>query len=283
MGAADVVPGVSGGTIAFITGIYDELLSSINKLRPEALAVLFREGWFAFWHHVNGSFLLILGCGIFTSLFALSKTIGWVLVNHPIPIWSFFIGLVLVSIWHMLRQLPSINVFSMIIFVLGVGFAWWFSGMSPFQEANPDLLVFFVCGAIAVCAMILPGISGSSLLLLLGVYQPVLAAVSSLNVPVLVSLTSGCVVGLLAFSQILSWLLTNARTLVFSFLTGMMLGSINRLWPWKDIGVGKMTNILPQTYEQLTGESSQLLLACSAALVAIAIVLIIELVAHRSS
>jgi len=283
MGAADVVPGVSGGTVAFITGIYDELLSSINKFRPRAVTVLFREGWSAFWHHINGSFLMILGCGIFISLFTLAKSISWVLVNHPIPIWSFFIGLVLVSIWHMLRQLPRVNIFSMISFVLGVGFAWWFSGMSPFQEADPDLFVFFICGAIAVCAMILPGISGSSLLLLLGVYQPVLAAVSSLNIPVLVALASGCVVGLLAFSHILSWLLVNARILVFSFLTGMMLGSINQLWPWKDVGADRMTNISPQTYEQLTGESSQLLLACSAGLVAMVIVLILELVAHRSS
>ena len=283
MGAADVVPGVSGGTVAFITGIYDELLGSIKKLGPGALSVLFKQGFFAFWHFINGPFLLTLGCGILLSLFTLAKGISWMLANHPIPVWSFFVGLVLVSVWHMLRQLPKLEIFSFISLVLGAAFAWWFSGMSPFQAANPDLLSFFICGAIAICAMILPGISGSFLLLLLGVYQPVLNAVSTLNIPVLAVLASGCLVGLLVFSRILSWLLVHARNITFGFLTGMMLGSVNRLWPWKQTGTDEMINILPQTYEQLTGESSQLVLACGAALIAMAIVLIIERVADRPS
>ena len=155
--------------------------------------------------------------------------------------------------------------------------------MSPFQASNPDLLTFFICGAVAICAMILPGISGSFLLLLLGVYQPALAAVSTLDIPVLLALASGCVVGLLVFSHVLSWLLVNVRGMTFGFLTGMMLGSINRLWPWKQPGTDEMINILPQQYEQLTGEGSLLLLSCVAALTAMAIVLILERFAHKAS
>ncbi len=283
MGAADVVPGVSGGTIAFITGIYDELLGSIKKLGPEALMVLFRQGFFAFWHFINGSFLLTLGCGIFLSLFTLAKLISWLLVAHPIPVWSFFVGLVLVSVWHMLRQMPRLRIDTFISLIAGAAFAWWISGMTPAHAADPSLLIFFACGAVAVCAMILPGISGSFLLLLMGVYQPVLNAVSTLNFVVLGVLASGCVVGLLGFSRILSWLLVHARSITFSFLTGLMLGSVNKLWPWKQAGTEEMINILPQTYEQLTGQSSQLIVACIMALLAVVVVLAVERLAKKPS
>ncbi|MDD7804850.1 MAG: DUF368 domain-containing protein [Endozoicomonas sp. (ex Botrylloides leachii)] len=282
MGAADVVPGVSGGTIAFITGIYDELLSSLKKISPSALAILFRQGFFAFWHHINGPFLLTLGCGILLSVFTLAKGISWMLVNHPIPVWSFFSGLVLVSVWHMLRQLPRLEFFSILGLISGTGFAWWFSGMAPLKAANPELLTFFICGAVAICAMILPGISGSFLLLLLGIYEPVLQAVTTLNAPVLVVFASGCLAGLLLFSRVLSWLLANARNITMGLLTGMMLGSMNRIWPWKQINSDQISNVLPHTYEQLTGDSSQLTSACIAALAAVTLVLIIERIAERS-
>ncbi len=281
MGAADVVPGVSGGTIAFITGIYDELLGSIKKVGPEALGVLFRQGFFAFWHFINGSFLLTLGCGIFLSLFTLAKLISWLLVTHPIPVWSFFVGLVLVSVWHMLRQLPGLQITTFVSLVVGAGLAWWISGMTPAHAADPSLPVFFACGAVAVCAMILPGISGSFLLLLMGVYQPVLNAVSTLNFMVLGVLAAGCVIGLLIFSRVLSWLLIHVRSMTFAFLTGLMLGSVNKLWPWKQVDTDTMVNILPQTYEQLTGESAQLAIAIPMALLAIIIVLAVERLAQR--
>ena len=191
-------------------------------------------------------------------------------------------GLVLVSVWHMLRQLHQINLATAACLIVGAVFAWWFSGISPLNMAEPDLLTFFICGSIAICAMILPGISGSFLLLLLGVYQPVLTAVSTMNIPVLAVLALGCVTGLLLFSRLLSWLLSHKRQVTFGFLTGMMLGSINRLWPWKNLFEGELRNVLPHTYEQLTGDSALLIPAALAATVAIIIVLAIEQLAERS-
>lgn len=276
MGAADVVPGVSGGTIAFITGIYDELLGSIRKLGPQALSILFRQGFFAFWHFINGPFLLTLGCGILLSLFTLARLISHLLVLYPIPVWSFFVGLILVSVWHMLRQLPGIKPLTMLGLAAGAGVAWWVSALAPVGVVEPSLPAFFVYGAVAICAMILPGISGSFLLLLLGVYQPVLQAVSTLNLAVLAVLAAGCITGLLVFSRLLSWLLAHARTLTLAFLTGLMLGSVNKLWPWKQVAGDELVNILPQTYEQLTGQSAELALAIPMALVAVVMVLAIE-------
>ena len=281
MGSADVVPGVSGGTIAFITGIYDELLDSIKKVGPAALKILFKEGFFAFWHFINGSFLLTLGCGILLSLFSLARLISWLLVTYPIPLWSFFVGLILVSVWHMLRQTPSINARSLGALAVGAVFAWWFSAMTPMPVEPLKLTTFFVCGAIAICAMILPGISGSFLLLLLGVYEPVLHAVSTINLPVLGIFAAGCITGLMVFSRLLSCLLTHARNITLGLLTGMMLGSVNKLWPWKQPDTDTLVNILPTTYQKMTGEPSQLAIAAVMALVAITLVLTIERIAAR--
>ena len=281
MGAADVVPGVSGGTIAFITGIYDELLDSIKRLGPGALKVLAQEGVVACWKHINGAFLLTLGSGILLSLFSLAKVISGLLVTHPIPLWSFFTGLILVSVWHMLRQLDGIKVSTVVFLIAGAVLAWWISGMTPRGTTEPELPFLFVCGAVAICAMILPGISGSFLLLLLGVYQPVLTAVATLDIPVLATVASGCIIGLLLFTRFLSWLLACARHFTLAFLTGLMLGSVNKLWPWKQATADQVVNVLPQTYEQLTGLNAQLSIALAMGLCAIVMVLAIERMARR--
>ena len=281
MGAADVVPGVSGGTIAFITGIYDELLDSIKRLGPGALKVLAQEGIVACWQYINGAFLLTLGSGILLSLFSLAQVISWLLATHPIPLWSFFTGLILVSVWHMLRQLDGVKVSTVVVLLAGAMLAWWISGMTPQGATAPELPLLFVCGAVAICAMILPGISGSFLLLLLGVYQPVLNAVASLDIPVLATVASGCVIGLLLFSRFLSWLLAYARHFTLALLTGLMLGSVNKLWPWKQATADQLFNVLPQTYEQLSGQSAQLSLALGMGLCAVVMVLAIERIARR--
>lgn len=281
MGAADVVPGVSGGTIAFITGIYDELLDSIKRLGPGALRVLAQDGIGACWKHINGAFLLTLGSGILLSLFSLARVISWLLVTHPIPLWSFFTGLILVSVWHMLRQLDGVKASTIVVLLVGAALAWWISGMTPTGAAEPELPFLFVCGAVAICAMILPGISGSFLLLLLGVYQPVLTAVATLDIPVLVTVASGCVIGLLLFTRFLSWLLAHARHVTLSFLIGLMLGSVNKLWPWKQTTAEQFFNVMPQTYEHLTGQSAQLTIALTMGLCAVVMVLVIERLAKQ--
>lgn len=281
MGAADVVPGVSGGTIAFITGIYDELLNSIKRLGPGALKVLAREGVTACWKHINGTFLLTLGSGILFSLFSLAKVISGLLVSHPIPLWSFFTGLILVSVWHMVRQLNGIRLSTLLMLLSGVALAWWISGMTPSGAIDPQWPFLFASGALAICAMILPGVSGSFLLLLLGVYQPVLTAVASLDIPVLGTVASGCIVGLLLFTRFLSWVLAYARHLTLAFLTGLMLGAVNTLWPWKQATGVQVFNVLPGTYEQVSGQSAQLTLALVMGLCAVVMVLSLERIARR--
>ena len=293
MGAADVVPGVSGGTIAFITGIYDELLGSLKKCGPSALLVLSKEGPTALWQHINGTFLLTLFAGVLTSIFSLAQLITWLLKAYPIQIWSFFFGLVLVSAWHMGQQIyREWSIPSIITLLVGTGLAWLISAGVPLAAHDIGLLTFFFAGALAICAMILPGISGSFILLLLGFYGPVIEAVKSFNLPVLAIFAAGCVIGLLSFSHLLSWLLEKARVPTMAFLIGLMLGSLSKLWPWKETittrvnSAGEVepllqTNILPATYEQISGLPGNVLPAVVCVLFAIAMVLSIDWVAKR--
>lgn len=293
MGAADVVPGVSGGTIAFITGIYDELLGSLKKCGPSALLVLSKEGPTALWQHINGTFLLTLFAGVLTSIFSLAQLITWLLKAYPIQIWSFFFGLVLVSAWHMGQQIyREWSIPSIITLLVGTVLAWLISAGVPLAAHDIGLLTFFFAGALAICAMILPGISGSFILLLLGFYGPVIEAVKSFNLPVLAIFAAGCVIGLLSFSHLLSWLLEKARVPTMAFLIGLMLGSLSKLWPWKETittrvnSAGEVepllqTNILPATYEQISGLPGNVLPAVVCVLFAIAMVLSIDWVAKR--
>ena len=293
MGAADVVPGVSGGTIAFITGIYDELLGSLKKCGPSALLVLSKEGPEALWQHINGTFLLTLFAGVLTSIFSLAQLITWLLKAYPIQIWSFFFGLVLVSAWHMGQQIyREWSIPSIITLLVGTVLAWLISAGVPLAAHDIGLLTFFFAGALAICAMILPGISGSFILLLLGFYGPVIEAVKSFNLPVLAIFAAGCVIGLLSFSHLLSWLLEKARVPTMAFLIGLMLGSLSKLWPWKETittrvnSAGEVepllqTNILPATYEQISGLPGNVLPAVACVLFAIVMVLSIDWVAKR--
>lgn len=293
MGAADVVPGVSGGTIAFITGIYDELLGSLKKCGPSALLVLSKEGPKALWQHINGTFLLTLFAGVLTSIFSLAQLITWLLKAYPIQIWSFFFGLVLVSAWHMGQQIyREWSIPSIITLLVGTVLAWLISAGVPLAAHDIGLLTFFFAGALAICAMILPGISGSFILLLLGFYGPVIEAVKSFNLPVLAIFAAGCVIGLLSFSHLLSWLLEKARVPTMAFLIGLMLGSLSKLWPWKETittrvnSAGEVepllqTNILPATYEQISGLPGNVLPAVACVLFAIVMVLSIDWVAKR--
>ena len=293
MGAADVVPGVSGGTIAFITGIYDELLGSLKKCGPSALLVLSKEGPKALWQHINGTFLLTLFAGVLTSIFSLAQLITWLLQAYPIQIWSFFFGLVLVSAWHMGQQIyREWSMPSIITLLVGTVLAWLISAGVPLAAHDIGLLTFFFAGALAICAMILPGISGSFILLLLGFYGPVIEAVKSFNLPVLAIFAAGCVIGLLSFSHLLSWLLEKARVPTMAFLIGLMLGSLSKLWPWKETittrvnSAGEVepllqTNILPATYEQISGLPGNVLPAVVCVVFAIVMVLSIDWVAKR--
>ncbi|VXB72056.1 conserved membrane hypothetical protein [Pseudomonas sp. 8AS] len=290
MGAADVVPGVSGGTVAFISGIYDELLRSIASV-PEALLQLLRGRIVKAWQTANATFLLVLLSGILTSVFSLARLITWLLAEHPIPVWSFFFGLILVSSHLVAREITRWNWTRLVSFVLGVAFAWWITVASPVQWGS-DPLSLFMAGAIAICAMILPGISGSFLLVLMGLYAVVLGAVKTLDIGVLAVFAAGCLVGILSFSRLLSWLLARWRDLTLAFLVGLMLGSLNKVWPWKQTltwrtdSHGQQTpllqdNLLPVQFAQLNGQDAQLWLAILLAIGGVGLVLGLEWLAGR--
>jgi putative membrane protein len=291
MGAADIVPGVSGGSIALIAGIYQELLNSINSFTVENLKLLTRFEFKAFFRAVNGAFLLSLLLGILTSIFALSNVITFLMKNHPIPLWSFFTGLILVSAFLILRDIKRWHLGVVIAIILGAAIAWWVTNLPP--TTTPNAMWFtFVSGAIAICAMILPGISGSFILLIMGQYEPILQAVQDRNFVKLIVFAVGCAVGILSFSRVVSWLLKRYYSVTIGLLSGFMLGSINELWPWKLVTSWRTNssgeqvpfldeNILPGNYMELVGEEPHLVAAISAFVFGIVLVLVIEWLASK--
>ena len=262
MGAADVVPGVSGGTIAFITGIYEELINSIKGIDIQALKLLFTLRFTDFWKKINGSFLISVVGGIAISIFSLAKLMTWLLENHPTYIWSFFFGLIIASSVLVAKEIKKWNIFTIIALIAGACIAYTITVMTPASTPNTWWFII-LSGAIAICAMILPGISGAFILLLLGKYTFILGAVSELNIGVLLLFVIGALLGITSFSHLLSWLLKNYHTLTVALLTGFMVGSLNKVWPWKETlqtyidthGVEKVlveTNVSPYRFEALT-------------------------------
>jgi len=234
MGAADVVPGVSGGTIAFISGIYEELLGSISNINLDLFKTLKNEGFKAAWKQLNGSFLLSLFLGIFISIFSLAQAIKYLLENEPILLWSFFFGLVLASIIYIAKQISKWNSISVLILILAAFLAYYITTLSPLVSENTSLLFMFLSGAIAICAMILPGISGAFIMVLLGAYKPILSAVSDRDYKTVTAVFLGAIVGLLSFSKVLKWLFSNYKNYTLAVLTGFITGSLNKIWPWKE-------------------------------------------------
>lgn len=282
MGAADVIPGVSGGTIAFIMGIYGELLNSIKSINGEAFRLFFSGKFVAFWKHINGTFLASLFAGILISVFSLARLMKYLLEFHPIQLWSFFFGLILASAVYILKGLDKWSIQNIISLLVGVATGAFICLASPGQ--TPDELWFiFLSGAIAICAMILPGISGSFILLLLGKYAFVMTAVSELNIPVLIVFAAGCAVGIVGFSHFLSWLLKKFYMLTIALLSGFMLGSLLKVWPWKIPGAadGFDYPALPGTFTQVTGLESQLGTSIAFAVLGLVLVLAIEFFAVK--
>lgn len=232
MGAADVVPGVSGGTIAFIVGIYQELLDSIKSINKNSLKLLFTGKLAGFWKEINGNFLLSIVAGIGISVFSLAKLITWLLDTHPILVWSFFFGLVMASICFVSKDIKKWDWKTILSYLSGIVIAYYITVTTPAETPNNLLFIFF-CGAIAICAMILPGISGSFILVLLGKYFYIMEAVKTLNILVMLVFISGAVLGITSFSRILSFALRKYHDITIAVLAGFMLGSLNKVWPWK--------------------------------------------------
>jgi putative membrane protein len=269
MGAADVIPGVSGGTIAFITGIYEELINSIKSVNKEFFMVLFQKGIAPAWQHINGNFLVAVLGGILFSVFSLARLITWLLITYPMLVWAFFFGLIIASALHIGKKITSWNITAIISLLAGIAIAAYITIASP--AATPEAWWFiFLSGAIAITAMILPGISGSFILLLLGKYEFILNAVKDIKVAIILIFAAGCVVGIISFSNVISWLFRKIPNATMALLTGFMIGSLNKLWPWKKVietrinSAGEVVpflekSISPGQYTQLTGESNQLI------------------------
>ncbi|MFK7797781.1 MAG: DUF368 domain-containing protein [Aureispira sp.] len=253
MGAADVVPGVSGGTVAFITGIYARLLAAIKSVNVTALRLLFQKGFKAAWEHVDGSFLLSLFIGILISLFSLAKGIEWCFTNYPQLLWAFFFGLIIASSIYIIRQVDRWNLPAILGLIVGGAVAYTITVLAPAEAPNEYWMVF-LAGCIAISAMILPGISGSFILLLMGMYRHVLAAANDRNIPFLLVFMAGCVIGLLLFSHLLSWTFKNYENLTLAVLSGFMLGSIKKVWPWQNVTATRVNShgeTVPYLYENV--------------------------------
>ena len=242
MGAADVIPGVSGGTIAFITGIYDDLLASINAIDATALKMFFTGKFKEFWKYINGGFLLSLFCGILFSVMTLAGIMQYLLEHHPIQTWAFFFGLIVASSIFILRGIEGWNLKAVLFLVFGVILGVTVCTLSP--TTTPDALWFiFISGAIAICAMILPGISGSFILLILGKYQYIMSAITGLtsgeaigeSIVVIGVFAVGAVCGILSFSRFLHWLLGRFHKETLLVLAGFIIGSLVKVWPWSDM------------------------------------------------
>lgn len=293
MGAADVVPGVSGGTIAFITEIYEELVNSIKSISLASFRKLFSEGIKSFWQSINGNFLFSVFLGIFISVFTLANLLETWLEESPIIVWSFFFGLIVASAFYVARKITHWNWKKIVALLLGIGIAFLITQLTPAK--TPDAWWFvFISGALAICAMILPGISGAFILLLLGKYQFVLGAISELNVAILGIFAVGAFIGLISFSNLLSWLLNKFHDITIAVLAGFMIGSLNKVWPWKrtistfmdrhgEVQPLVERNVLPGQFECATGDSAQLFTAIMVALIGVAIILVMEKITKSRS
>ena len=291
MGMADVVPGVSGGTIAFISGIYGELIDSIRKFDVTALRLLckFRIG--EFWRHINGKFLFSVLLGIGIAIFSLARLMDYLLKNHPIEVWAFFFGLIVASTIWIAREVEQWNWQSLIGLLVGAALAYWITVASPTQTPN-DWWFIMLSGAIAICAMILPGISGAFILLLLGKYQFIIQAVGELKIGILALFGVGVAVGIISFSHLLSWLLRRYKNVTVALLMGFMIGSLNKVWPWKETVESYMDshgtmlplverNVMPGRFEALTGVDAQLWQAVVLAGAGFALIYVSESVGTR--
>lgn len=292
MGAADVVPGVSGGTIAFIAGIYERLINAVKSINLTNLKLLFRGEIKAFWKSIDANFLLCLVAGIATSLLSVAKLLTWLLAHQPILLWAFFFGLIVASTcfvgkpveWNW-KTIVSFLVFAVISFMITS------PENQPLNTSNSYWYIF-VCGAIAICAMILPGISGSFILVLLGEYFFILQALTELNVNVLVVFILGALIGIVTFANVVSYLFAHFKMLTLAALTGFMVGSLNKIWPWKltlstyKNHAGELVplterNVIPSVYVEETGGDPQLLGALICMLFGLVLIFALEMLAAR--
>lgn len=287
MGAVELVPGVSAGTIALLTGIYEEFINALKSFST-LLPVLKKDGLKGAWNHINGNFLVVLFAGMALGIASLLYLIKYLLEFQPIPIWSFFFGLIIVSCIFVGKTVKKWDIPQIFAFIIGTVLIYWVTGSTP-TDSDHSLLMVFLAGMVAICAMILPGISGSFILVLLGKYIYIIESLSEFKLDVLITFGLGCVIGLVSFTHLLSFLLKKYHDITIALLTGFMLGSLNKIWPWK-VTLETMVdrhgetvpkiqeNVLPQNF---ITEDPQILTAVLCAIVGFLLIFIIEKVAAK--
>lgn len=291
MGAADVIPGVSGGTAALLTGIYNEFISSLQAIDRKALQLLRERQFEAFWTKINGNFLLVIFAGVITSIITAARGMVYLYTRHPVLTSAFFFGLISISITLMLREIKKWNGGTVLAFVVGTAATYGLTFLPPIH--TPDALwIAFFAGALAVCGMVLPGISGAFVLLILGKYKYLTGAIATFNIPMLLIFSLGCVAGLLGFSRILGWIVDNYHGVTVALLAGFMMGSLNKLWPWRQI-MEFVTNskgqqvpvwdksVLPWQYLATTGKDPQVFQAILAMAIGVFIMVVVEKISAR--
>lgn len=279
MGVADLIPGVSGGTVALVTGIYDRLVAAIASVGWPALRLLLRGEIAAAWRSVDGGFLLTLFAGIATSVLSLAGLLHHLLETTPQLVWALFLGLIAASILHMARVIGHWRADTVVALAAGAAIAWWITHLPP-MSGNDSLLWVAVCGMLAISAWILPGISGSFVLLVLGMYEYVIGAIRSLDLPVLAIFAIGCGTGLLLFTRALRWALARFHAQIIALLTGFLIGSLPLLWPWQDVADARVL-LRPAVYEAVTGREPFVAACVMLTLLGVALVLALELASRR--
>ncbi len=286
MGAAEVVPGVSGGTIAFVSGIYERLVNGIRNFTPALFSRLRHDGFRSTWRSVDATFLVVLFGGMGVSVLALASGVSYLLQFQPVAIWSFFFGLVVASSIVVIREISAWGFDIVLALLVGLVTGITITGLVPI-EVEPSPLMLFAGGAVAVCAWILPGLSGSFILLILGLYTFVIDAIKSFDIASLSFVAAGCVLGLISFSQLLSRMFSRHRNETLAVLTGFMLGSLGKLWPWKNTVSYQIKAdgsqiplvqepVLPDAYTHLTGQEADILLALVFAITGVLVVWILD-------
>lgn len=243
MGIADAIPGVSGGTIALLLGIYEELISTISGLNFSLITKLKNNGFKSFWESLNGNFLITLVLGIGISLILFVKISANLLTSHPLYVWSFFLGLILATVYVIYKLIESWNLVNIISTLLMIAFSIILTSDSLNISDDTNLFYILICGIIASSAMILPGISGSLILVILGVYKILVEALDNLDVKIISSFIVGAVIGVISFSKILKWLFNNYKSLAYSIMLGLVIGSIEKIWPWNKSFSAELSNL----------------------------------------
>jgi putative membrane protein len=243
MGIADAIPGVSGGTIALLLGIYEELISTISGLNFSLVTKLKNNGFKSFWESLNGNFLITLVLGIGISLILFVKISANLLTSHPLYVWSFFLGLILATVYVIYKLIESWNLVNIISTLLMIAFSIILTSDSLDISDDTNLFYILICGIIASSAMILPGISGSLILVILGVYKILVEALDNLDIRIITSFIVGAIIGVISFSKILKWLFRNYKSLAYSIMLGLVIGSIEKIWPWNKSFSAELSNL----------------------------------------